>query len=122
VQAAIANRSRGIATVRISTPVGARATGNDIVAWGGDCALGAAVVGTQTARSSLTGRAMHSWEGPSPGEPSHGLGWGTSMEPQVGKGVTSLLGSTLSCQGNRALCRLIFPLRPLQSVRKGKGF
>jgi hypothetical protein len=113
---------RGTATVGISTPVRARATGDGIVAWGGDCALGVAVVGTQTAQSRETGRAVRFGGGPSPGEPSHGLGWGTSTEPQVGKGVTSLLGSTLPCQGSRALCRLIFPLRPLQSVGKGRGF
>jgi hypothetical protein len=63
---------QGTATVRISTPVGARATGDGIVALGGDCALGAAVVGTQTAHSRETGRAVRFGGVPVPASPVTG--------------------------------------------------
>jgi hypothetical protein len=92
------------------------------VSWhgGGDCTLGAAVVGTlQTASNGLTGRVVRSRGVPVPANPI--MGWAGAPPRSPKWAGASLPWWGALCPRSRAICRLIYPLRPLQSVGKGRG-
>jgi hypothetical protein len=111
---------RGTATVGISTPVRARATGDGIVAWGGDCALGAAVVGTQTAQSRETGRAVRFGGVPVPASPVTSWAGAPPRSPKWAGASLPCWGALCPAKGAEPYAASSSPCAPCKALEKAE--